>query len=357
MTRLALSALFLLSPPLMAATIIVDETTCTLVDAVTAANLDAATGGCPAGSGPDTIELTVDVTLTTVNNHAVDCDNGLPAVMSEITVEGGGFTIDRDAAAPPFRFFAVEANGKLTLNELTLRDGESNDYYHGGAIGNEGILVIENSTLTDNHVPYGWGGAISNCCDGPQTVTLTNVTISDNTAFFYGGAICNMSGTVTLTNSILSGNGANLVGGNLYSHNGDFTVANSIIADAGIGVNCDGPYGIIDGGNTCADDDTCGPGFADITPGVDYDDTLADNGGPTQTHALLPGSVAIDAAGECGLETDQRGEPRDDGACDSGPYEFQKPVDVPATGAVGVGALLIAVLGSGVYLVRRRTAT
>ena len=52
------------------------------------------------------------------------------------------------------------------------------------------------------------------------------------------------------------------------------------------------------------------------------DPMLADNGGPTKTHALLPGSNAIDAAGSCGLMTDQRGWLRDDGACDSGSYEF-----------------------------------
>lgn len=49
--------------PLAPATITVEDD-CTLVDAVLAANTDAATGGCPAGSGADTIVLTDDVTLT-----------------------------------------------------------------------------------------------------------------------------------------------------------------------------------------------------------------------------------------------------------------------------------------------------
>ena len=48
------------SLPAPAATIVVDEATCRLVDAITAANTDAAVGGCAAGSGPDTIELTTD---------------------------------------------------------------------------------------------------------------------------------------------------------------------------------------------------------------------------------------------------------------------------------------------------------
>ena len=65
---------------------------------------------------------------------------------------------------------------------------------------------------------------------------------------------------------------------------------------------------------------------------MDFDTNLADNGGPTQTHALLPGSVAIDFAGDCGLETDQRGLPRNDGACDSGSYEFQCSIAVTKDG-------------------------
>lgn len=88
---------------------------------------------------------------------------------------------------------------------------------------------------------------------------------------------------------------------------------------------------IIDGGYNFADDDSCGAGFDPITPGADFDIVLADNGGPTQTHALFPGSVAIDAAGECGLAMDQRGYPRDDGACDSGSFEHG-PMDSDGDG-------------------------
>jgi hypothetical protein len=51
---------------------------------------------------------------------------------------------------------------------------------------------------------------------------------------------------------------------------------------------------------------------------------LQDNGGPTETHALLPGSVAIDVIPEadCEVDTDQRGEPRDS-MCDVGAFEVQ----------------------------------
>jgi len=106
---------------------------------------------------------------------------------------------------------------------------------------------------------------------------------------------------------------------------------------AGGSPNCDSFDGaILDNGNNFAEDDSCGPGFSDITAGEDFDPSLTDNGGPTPTHALLPGSVAIDAGGDCAIETDQRGFPRDDGECDSGAFEFQGGGDVPASSPLGL---------------------
>jgi uncharacterized repeat protein (TIGR01451 family) len=86
----------------------------------------------------------------------------------------------------------------------------------------------------------------------------------------------------------------------------------------------------LDSGNTC--------GF--VEPG-DLQNTdpllgpLANNGGPTQTHALLPGSPAIDAGGECIAFPDQRGVVRPQGAaCDIGAYELAVPVDLSVTKTV-----------------------
>jgi hypothetical protein len=137
---------------------------------------------------------------------------------------------------------------------------------------------------------------------------------------------------VNLTNSTLSGNSANAGAGGI-ENSGTISLANTIVANGG---NCGGSLPT-DNGNNFADDDTCGSGFADIIPGVDFDTNLAENGGPTQTHALLPGSVAIDAAGDCGLDTDQRDFLRWDGACDSGSFEYgAMPADADQDGVLDV---------------------
>jgi uncharacterized repeat protein (TIGR01451 family) len=88
---------------------------------------------------------------------------------------------------------------------------------------------------------------------------------------------------------------------------------------------------IASNGNNLSDDDSCSAFFTangdqdNITSARDSIGDLADNGGPTQTHALLEGSTAVDGAGDCDLTADQRGEPRPSGdACDIGAFEVQE---------------------------------
>ena len=97
---------------------------CTLVDAITAANTDTATGGCPAGSGADTIVLPAGSTqtLTEVNNDTYG-PTGLPVISSVITIEGQGSTITRDSGVPEFRILAVNSLGDVTLQEATVSGG------------------------------------------------------------------------------------------------------------------------------------------------------------------------------------------------------------------------------------------
>lgn len=125
------------TPAAWAASITVDGS-CTLVDAITAANTDTATGGCAAGSGADTITLTGDVTLTSANNG----DNGLPLIRSAVTIEGDGHTIARAASAPAFRIFDVESPGNLTLNATTIMGGALVGQNTGGAIRNNYGTVV-----------------------------------------------------------------------------------------------------------------------------------------------------------------------------------------------------------------------
>jgi hypothetical protein len=120
-----------------AATIVVDGTTCTLVDAITAANMDTAQGGCPAGSGADTLLLEPPgstVTLTRIYDHFYG-PTGLPVIRSAITIAGQGGTIARPPSAPAFRLVAVNGSGNLTFQEVTLMGGVASWDWESGTTG------------------------------------------------------------------------------------------------------------------------------------------------------------------------------------------------------------------------------
>jgi len=102
------------------------------------------------------------------------------------------------------------------------------------------------------------------------------------------------------------------------------------VLDGGCEQFGDGSVLVSGGHNVVGGSDTCG--FDNPTDMVGVSSSalalgpLADNGGPTMTHALLPGSIAIDAIPElmCEVAEDQRGEPRPAGGmCDIGAFELQ----------------------------------
>ncbi len=139
-----------------------------------------------AAGGSNTVQLGARCTyaLTVVNNNWYG-PNGLPAIASDITIDGNGASITRARSAPAFRFFFVGANiasastsnyvspgpGQLTLQEVTLSGGLAKGGNSdlggggagmGGAIFSQGAVTIEDSTLTGN---IAQGGASGNTTD------------------------------------------------------------------------------------------------------------------------------------------------------------------------------------------------
>ena len=160
-------------------------------------------------------------------------------------------------------------------------------------------LILLDSTIGGNSTSIGNGGGIDNY----NTLTVLNSTVNGNTAGQRGGGILNSSGgTITLNTTIIAGNTA--VSG---------------------GPDCSG-IPASQGHNLIGDSSGCS--FTAATGDLLNVDPLLgplqDNGGPTFTHALLPGSPAIDAGDDATcLDTDQRGISRPQrAACDIGAYEF-----------------------------------
>lgn len=202
-------------------------------------------------------------------------------------------------------------DGMATVVDSTIRDNleccqESDGA--GAAVGAEGTLVVDSSTFSGNFSAGNGGGLVAY-----GSATITNSTFSGNGAAKGGGAIYGYV-EVNLTNSTLSGNSAIAGGGGVY---GRVRARNTIIAgnsSSFFGPDISSNFG--SRGHNLIGNTQGGSGF-DTTDLLDVDPILGrlqDNGGPTQTIALLPGSPALNAGdpNELGVP-DQRGVTRSGG--------------------------------------------
>lgn len=333
---------------------------CALPEALINANDDRATHpDCPAGSGADTIALAAESTYTLTDAPAMftaDGPNGLPSITTAITLHGNGAIIERSTVdgTPAFRLLHVAVTGDLTVSNLTIRRGTtsaaldlffpsnagggllsrgtltfthstisaSNAFIGGGLAAVGSTVTCRASTLSSNHASEGGGLAALD-----STVTVLNSTVSGNHASG-GGGLAALDSTVTVLHSTVSGNSARLGGGLL--NEGTVTLSHTILANnAGHHGNCAAraPHS---GGHNLASEASCQLSAPGDRQGVDPRlGSLATNGGPTQTHALLAGSPAIDAGDNTVCPaTDQRGvsRPQGDAAhgtirCDIGAFE------------------------------------
>jgi hypothetical protein len=244
----------------------------------------------------------------------------------------------------------------------------------GGAVRHTQSLVVENSTFVGNVARHadgvrGQGGAIES---SGGSLTLTNVTISGNDAISGGGVFSSATTNSRLNHVTIAFNTATFGGGwHTLAGAGVARVENSIIARNTAAADANGhdvfhpfnssfpSYTITSLGFNLIGSPTGSSGWvATDLVGVDpLLDVLADNGGPTWTHALLNGSPAGDAANpNSTLTTDQRGElrPRDVNGdavfrADIGAFEVQVvwPPIVVTGGPYGVSEGGSVVLNAG----------
>ena len=215
----------------------------------------------------------------------------------------------------------IDSQGKVTLINSTVWE---NTAAAGGGIYNGGGAVTLINSLVSGNVAQTGAGFFN---VGP--LTLTNSTVSLNTARYVGGIDNQAGAPLTLINSTLSRNTGGQVGGIDNTYGGDLIASGTLFDN-----ECAGKPALPGGYNIESPGDTCGFDQPTDRVNVSADDLklgeLADNGWPTETHALGEGSVAIDVIPEAEcldadgepLTTDQRGFPRDS-MCDVGAFEVQ----------------------------------
>jgi beta-glucanase (GH16 family) len=258
----------------------------------------------------------------------------------------------------------VQNLGTLHLDHVVVRDNvipstAATDFQNGGAgiyNGTDAVLTLTDSMVVDNTSENQPGGGIYGFFGSDITITrstisgnvsgdvagglrslgdasIVNSTFSGNVSTaWHGGGIFHTDGSLAVTNSTFAENvaPAGTASGILVATFGapaDATLTNNVLEGNGDAFACaiegGGAATITSGGGNVISDGSCNPEATDQSSTDALLEPLADNGGPTLTHALGVGSPAIDAAAPAACPaTDQRGVARPQGAgCDAGAFE------------------------------------
>ena len=341
-------------------------------------------GGIAVGTGAGTVESLKDD----------DVDGSKPII--EPGTGGADFTLKLSNVIIT-QNYAGDGGGLYNAAKTTTADrviiSGNHGYANGGGIYNDGTLTLTDSTI-DGNGAEGGGGMFDT---GTDNRSISGSTLSNNGAVG-GGAYSGRAGVImNMTNSTVSNNSARDMGAGLLT-NGTLNLVHVTVANnettadtpgAGSGVvlfpsgsatvvmqgvllnnNFAGnpptnpaDCGIVGSGRSItssgynlSQDDTCE--FTDTTDRPNVDAmlvALADNGGPTLTHALPADSIAVDGGGMLGaVTTDQRGVARGS-MVDIGAYEYVAPVVPPPGGGTGDddddgGRCFIATAAYGSYL-------
>jgi hypothetical protein len=293
----------------------------------------------------------MDVTSSTVSGNVAQFGGG-GGIANEANLTLADTTVSFNNAGADGG--GIRNSGALTITWSTIANNTGST--SGGGIENlGGSIVIDSSTVSGNTTMAGGGGAIENPFPA-GTLSLINTTVSGNSSVGRG-AIENAGTAVVIASTLLLNvaDGTVLWDGSCLLDPtcppGALTIRNTILYERCIGA----PDVLSLGGNIEVHGDTCGldhPTDQVFTPDPLLG-PLADNGGPTRTHALLPDSWAIDQipAAECvdadgaPLTTDQRGEPRPvaihgpEPRCDVGAFEVQSGGAGGTGGTGGIGGM------------------
>jgi hypothetical protein len=261
-------------------------------------------------SGPGASTLTVSRTSGT--DRIFNVDAGVTATIGGLTISGGQAT----------QGGGIANQGTLTLDAVAV-SGNTATAEGGGIYSTTGTLMVTNSTVSGNTAVDG-GGIYNNAA-----LVMTNATVSGNTTTASGGGVLNNGASAQLTNVTVTANRADSDGNASGAGGG---VANSAAADNLLLRNTIVSANFAGSSPGTAADDVSGGSSATSAHNFIGGDArlgvLANNGGPTATHALLLGSPALEAGDNAfATASDQRGAPR-----------IRDSADVNATETVDIGA-------------------
>ncbi|HEY0538512.1 MAG TPA: hypothetical protein VGD53_09085 [Actinoallomurus sp.] len=251
-----------------------------------------ATAITAANAIPATLSLAANCTYN-ITTPAVAGDTALPPITGNVTIIGGPSTsLRRDPSIPVARLLRVDAGGRLDLEDVFVLNGIGPGA-GGGAILNNGTLVLRSDTLSGNTGPN--GGAISN--GGAANALISRTVIRTNSTPGSGGGVINL-GSLTLSESRLSSDTAGVDGGGIATIAGGTTNLVQSTIDRNVATGTGG--GVYNAGTTAlsrtlVELNSAGPGggggIRDVAPGTvtlsvsTVRDNTPDNCSPVNTIA------------------------------------------------------------------------
>jgi len=260
------------------------------------------------------IDININITLSRFviqNGYTSENGGGIKIVHSSLEINNS--LIQDNKANGAGGGISILSYSTVRIKDSAIT-GNTSFYFGGGIYHDYSTVIIENSTISGNLAYLDGGGILKSGTEG--SLKTFNATITKNWSYAKGGGISALGGQVLLRNTILAGNVSTSTGPDCHLGAEDIPLT--------------GGYNLVGSNSGC--------NFIPVTGDLINVDPklgpLQDNGGATFTHALLNGSLAINAgnpngcSGDLGnpLTSDQRGFPRYS-RCDIGAYEWQ-PVAV-----------------------------
>jgi len=300
-----------------------------------------------AGGGMWNVDSTITLTDALFYNNTAHFGGGIYNSNSSLTINNADF---KNNTAYYYGGGIRNVGGSLIINNALFYSNEA--FLGGGGIINMyDFATISLSNMTFNENLAGFGGAFANISSIDTNIMLSNLTLKDNSADYVGGAIYLRDSNTSMNHITFHGNTAVEGGGALYNSGASPLIQNSIFWGDSSEIFNDSTSEHGTSNPTVKDSviSTGCPAGATCTNIIPTDPKLgplSNNGGATQTLALLAGSTAIDAGGKNSIcaTTDQRGVLRPQGSsCDIGSYEsigsYLFNSLLPTSRSVSVGTL------------------
>lgn len=197
---------------------------CSLAEAIMAANTEKQFDTCNTGIlGQSVIELMPGEYIFTQVDQSppvyewlisvTDVGTALPPIVYPVTIHGNGAVLTRNENAEPFRFFELMVNSTLTMNNITIQNGNVADDWGGAIYSMNASITLDNTRFLNNKSDN--GGAIYFTLG---RIDITNSEFLNNTSTGNGGALFIDSSRSLIQSTRFEGNESDGNGGGLYAY-------------------------------------------------------------------------------------------------------------------------------------------